>query len=319
MVGVLYDALERLPREQLPPKPILLSWYALTEQISTTNERMDKDCVWISEYFKEAGFRNAILKGQGNAQLYPNPKRRQSGDIDIWLEGGRKEIIDYVLGMFPGQQVLWHEIKFPIKKDTIIEVHPLPSLLFCPADNRRLQILYGECKDATFNNRIPLADGSICVPTWEMNVIFQMTHIYHHFFFEGVGFRQIMDYYYLLNNGDVPPEAKEQAKRTIGSLHLMRFAGALMWVLRDVFLLEEERLLVSPNEAEGVFMLREMMLAGNFGKYDERNKVMITKWERFWNITRRSLRFATRYPRVVAWLPWHRLCQFAWRRWNGYK
>jgi len=322
LVGVLYDALDKLPTEQRPPKRILIQWHALTEKIVSDNERVNRDAVWVTQRFLKAGFRNAILKGQGNALLYPNPLHRQSGDIDIWLDGGRDDIINYVLKFFPKQRVQWLEVSFPVRKETVIEVHTAPNILFCPGDNKRLQTFFREHKEECFNNEAQLPDGSIYTPTWEMNVIFQLTHIYRHLFFEGIGLRQLMDYYYLLQSP--PTELSDNTlinyiRSKIEELHLKRFTGAVMWVLKELFLIEDNYMIAVPNEKEGKFLLNEIMLAGNFGKHDSRNKLKKTYWGNFWQITHRNLRFLTHYPREVVWNPWYRIRQFLWRKRNGYE
>ena len=45
---------------------------------------------------------------------------------------------------------------------------------------------------------LPDGAGDIAVPTTAFNVIYQLTHLYHHFFDEGIGMRQIIDYYYVV-------------------------------------------------------------------------------------------------------------------------
>ena len=40
--------------------------------------------------------------------------------------------------------------------------------------------------------------GEIAIPTVEFNLIFQLTHIYAHLMNEGIGLRQLLDYYYVL-------------------------------------------------------------------------------------------------------------------------
>jgi hypothetical protein len=44
------------------------------------------------EYFQEKGFACSLLKGAAVGRYYPNPNRRQSGDVDVWLDGGRSDI-----------------------------------------------------------------------------------------------------------------------------------------------------------------------------------------------------------------------------------
>ena len=318
LAGVLYPAVEILPKHQRPPRHIFLSWFSLKEAIVDHNKKMDHNCVWVAERFKKVGFRNVILKGQGNALLYPTPGLRQAGDIDIWLEGKRKDIIEYVRRFFPKQRVQWIEVEFPIKKDTVIEVHTTPGFMSCPTDNRRLQRYFKERQQEMIENKVALDKGEISIPTLEVNLVFQLTHIYRHLFNEGIGLRQLMDYYYLLQNEGAKallPQIRKETKR----LHMTRFCRALMWVLGEVFLLERELMVMEPDEQEGRFLLREIMLAGNFGLLDERNIHKASKWGNFWQITNRNWRFVTHYPREVIWNPIYRLWQFGWRIKNGYK
>ncbi|MCD8266650.1 MAG: nucleotidyltransferase family protein [Prevotellaceae bacterium] len=319
LAGVLYDAVERLPQEQLPPKAIRLHWYTQAERIAETNKRLDEASVLVSRRLREEGFRNAILKGQGNALLYPKPSLRQPGDIDIWLEGGRDKVISYVLSKFPKQRVQWLELDFPVLRDIPVEAHTAPSVLFCPKDNRRLQAFYREREEETFTNEKPLAGGTVCTPTWEMNAVFQLTHIYRHLFFEGIGMRQVMDYHYLLLSPEATGERRQEVREQLKRMHLLRFTGALMWVLQEVFHLEESLLLTPADPREGSFLLQEIMLAGNFGHYDERNKPKATPWGNFWQITLRNARFLAHYPREVLWNPVYRLRQYAWRKRRGYR
>ena len=42
--------------------------------------------------------------------------------------------------------------------------------------------------------------GDIAIPTMAFNVVYQLTHLYHHFFDEGIGKRQIIDYFLVVND-----------------------------------------------------------------------------------------------------------------------
>ena len=52
------------------------------------------------------------------------------------------------------------------------------------------------------SNVVSLPDciGDIAIPTTAFNVIYQLTHLYHHFFDEGIGMRQIIDYFLVVND-----------------------------------------------------------------------------------------------------------------------
>ena len=318
LTGITYGALDRLPPEQRPPKAILVNWHAEQTRIRLRNRLLDHVCVWASSRFQREGFPSVILKGQANARRYPDPALRQSGDVDIWLHGSRDNVLRYVTRRFPRQRVQWHEVEFPVRSDATIEVHTTPSVLFCPTDNRRLQRFYQTHSQAILQNRLPLPEGEVSVPTPLVDLVFQLTHIYRHLFYEGIGLRQLTDYYLLLRT----PEAqacRSEALAVIRSLHMKRFCRAVMWVLQHVFLLPPALMLDEPDEREGRFLLREVMLAGNFGQHDRRNTVKASAWGNFWQITRRNMRFLSSYPREVLCNPPYRIAQFAWRKWKGYK
>ena len=72
----------------------------------------------------------------------------------------------------------------------------------------------------------------------------------------------MLDYYYVLRQ-PATAESRERTVATLRQLRMLRFARAMMWVQQQVFGLEEEYLLVEPDEREGRFLLEEIMLAGN--------------------------------------------------------
>lgn len=315
--GVLLPALDKLPIEQRPPRQIIFNWHSLAEQIAAINRRLNHDTVWVSERWTKLGYHNVILKGQGNARLYPNPSLRHAGDVDVWLDGDLHKIAEYVLKHFPNLEVTRIEMDFPVKKDTTIELHFTPSFLYNPITNGRMQRFFKEQLKQT--ERIPLPDGEIEIPGMEMNLVFQITHIYRHLFYEGIGLRQLMDYYYLLQQ----PSAKdyhERVRKTLKSLNLSKFTAALMWVLGEVFHLQEDMMIVSPNQKEGQFLLDEIMRAGNFGHADDRtgNWAEMSRWQRLIWGTKWSFRLIRHYPREVMWHPYYRINQYFWRLRHGY-
>lgn len=169
----------------------------------------------------------------------------------------------------PVREIVYHHADFPVLKDTEIEVHFTPSWMNDFPTDRRLQKYFRENMPRQLLHTVELPEGAgrIAVPTPDMNRIYILLHIYRHLFDEGVGLRQLLDYYFVLC---VPcsEEEKAQTLHMLDRLHMTRFASAVMYVLREVFGLEESRLLLPPSPLYGVRLLDEIMLAGNFGKYD---------------------------------------------------
>ena len=200
LVGVLFDGIKKLPVEHVEmEKELLLRWMAESQMLEKANVRLNDAAIHVSEWFRKKGFRTCILKGQGNALMYPNPYSRTPGDIDIWVEGEDKRVISFVRSISPHEKACYHHIEFPSYKGVEVEVHYRPSFLLCFWHNRKLQKYYERVKEEQFSHRVMLGEqGEIAIPTVEFNLIFQLTHIYAHLMNEGIGLRQLLDYYYVL-------------------------------------------------------------------------------------------------------------------------
>ena len=200
LVGVLFDGIKKLPAEHVGmKKELLFQWMAESQMLEKANARLNDAAIQVSEWFLKKGFRTCILKGQGNALMYPNPYSRTPGDIDIWVEGGDKRVISFVRSISPHEKACYHHIEFPSYKGVEVEVHYRPSFLLCFWHNRKLQKYYERVKEEQFSHRVMFGEQrEVAIPTVEFNLIFQLTHIFSHLMNEGIGLRQLVDYYYVL-------------------------------------------------------------------------------------------------------------------------
>ncbi len=318
LVGILLAGIEQLPKEQRPPKELLMQWVLLTERIKNANRKLNIVAAKVAKNFKEAGFDSVLLKGQAVALYYPSPQLRTPGDIDIWLNGSRRDIIRYVRRFVCGAAPVYHHIEFNISKEADIEVHFTPSWLNSTSTNIKLQSFFRENGAESFANFVTLegADNEIAVATKAFNRVYLLVHIYRHLFSEGIGLRQLLDYYWLLKQGCSDKE-REAAMHTLQQLKMVRFAGATMYVLQQVFGLTKEYMLTAPLKDEGEFLLQEIMLSGNFGMYDVRNTGVNSNnaLVRFAKRVARNLRFTRMYPSEVLWTPVFKMWHTVWRHW----
>ena len=316
LVGVLFDGIKELPVEHVGmKKELLLQWMAESQMLEKANVRLNDAAIQVSEWFRKKGFRTCILKGQGNALLYPNPYSRTPGDIDIWVEGGDKRVISFVRSISPHEKACYHHIEFPPYKGVEVEVHYRPSFLLCFWHNRKLQKYYERVKDEQFSHHVELKGyDEITVPTPEFNIIFQLTHIFTHLMNEGIGLRQLVDYYYVLLHADIKDFAELQ--RNLKHFGLWKFAEAIMYIMQEVFGMPASRLIVPPNEMYGKFVLNEVLEAGNFGKHDERNH--FGKSQLGHNLQRiyRDIRLVRYFPMEALSEPIFRVWHYFWRTKN---
>ena len=339
LLGVLFYGIRRLPKELAPEQKQLMQWMVMAEQIRKQNIRLFQDSVKVCQNFENEGFANCILKGQGNALLYPDPYMRTPGDIDIYLSGGRRKIMKYVDQVCPNQVMRYHHVDFPVMK-TAIEVHFTPSYMFCPIHNRRMQKWFEEVMGEQCNHRVSLPDGygEIHVPQVSFNVIYILSHLYRHIFTEGIGLRQLLDYYFVLvkwhtnltnltdSNKSLPQMTQintdlDILRHELKYLGLWKFAQAVMYVLHEVFGLSEDWMIAPMDEREGRFLLEEIMRGGNFGQYDDRmgSKVGESKIHRYFRMNLRNLRFVKHYPTEALSEPLFRTWFAVWKKIHGIK
>ena len=369
LVGVLFDGIKKLSAEHVGmKKELLLQWMAESQMLEKTNVRLNDAAIQVSEWFRKKEFRTCVLKGQGNALMYPNPYSRTPGDIDIWVEGGDKRVISFVRSISPHEKACYHHIEFPSYKGVEVEVHYRPSFLLCFWHNRKLQKYYERVKEEQFSHRVMLgAKGEIAIPTAEFNLIFQLTHIFTHLMNEGIGLRQLLDYFFVLKNTDfsgntdggaflsstdntdkiggnvdgdgflLNTDFTDNTDRIGGNadgdaflvntnltdrrllqdelrrLGLWKFAGAVMYIMKEVFGLEDNLLIAPLDVKRGRFVLNEVLEAGNFGKHDARNRFGRSQFGHNLQRVYRDIRLVRYFPAEALSEPIFRTWHFFWR------
>ena len=394
LIGVGFSAVEKLHAiGVICPAALRMRWMALALQIEKQNALLNKQCSQLARRYEHDGLSTCILKGQGNSLNYPEGlrNRRQCGDIDVWTDcekdipiavqtgkdkaeyveyHGRQAVMEYVRiqhridGYFANPIVRYHHIEAPKMDGTEVEVHFRPCYAHSPLRNWRMQRWFKEHADVCMKNKTHMG---FAVPTASVNVVYQMCHLFSHYFDEGLGLRQLMDYYFALRvwHNDVmeckdlqsqgmwseglvtPVMSAKEVMEVLRSFGMGKFAGAVMWVLNEVFENEECRMkneectetddvvecelsqinrelkennfepwmICEPNEKEGRKLLAEIMKGGNFGQYDTRGAALkkggMVK-HGLWKL-KRVLRLVRSYPEEALWEPVFRVWHLGWR------
>lgn len=100
-------------------------------------------------------------------------------------------------------------------------------------------------------------------PSDSFNLVYLLVHLHHHFLYEGVGFRQLMDYYMLLKSipTNVRPIYYRNAIQTLDSFGMVGFTEGVMYLMNTLFNVSNDALLCMPNKDIG-----DMLLADHVGK-----------------------------------------------------
>ena len=266
--------------------------------------------------------------------------------LELRVESLERETIRYVKERNPKARAVYHHIDYGEFDEVEVEVHYRPSFMNNLIHNGRMQRWIEEVADEQFRHEVELPDGvgKVCVPTREFNIFFQLSHIYNHVLHEGIGLRQVVDYFFLLKDGKnnqfrverneklgirneelgmrnegedglgLRVESLEKVMRRLG---LWKIAMAVMWVLHEVLGLEEEYLIAPMDERLGRVLLSEIMRGGNFGQYDEQNIKADSPLKKNWQRICRDFRMMRYFPSECLWEPVFRLWHFFWRIFKG--
>ena len=368
LLGVGFTAVERLHAKGVVcPMQLRMQWYALVVQIERRNEQLNELCKKVTEQFEHDGLSTCILKGQGNLLNYPEGlrNRRIPGDIDIWcmppkdgldiaVQTGRnsveyvkyhgvRAVIEYVklqhriCGSNKKPRPIYHHVDAPAIEGVEVEAHFRTGYIHSPLRNWRMQRWFAQHYEGCAANK---TSYGFSMPTPSVNVIYQMTHLFSHYFQEGVGLRQILDMYYALiawresvENGygkqsqgmwseglGTAVMSAQEVMAVLRSFGMTRFAAAVMYVLQEVFAIPTNYYICEPNEREGKKLLEEIMKGGNFGQYDERGKEFknggMVK-HGLWKL-KRVMRLVRSYPEEALWEPVFRGWHLGWRMLKGY-
>lgn len=310
VAGVAFYGVSLLGEKGIrPPQELLLKWIGVSEVMERQrNEDLNKKCVELINRFEKEGYNVTILKGQGIALLYDDTLQtlRQAGDIDIYVSGGLSKAYAFAKGT--GQKdIKWDykHLHFNIWNDVEIEIHYHVEVLYNLIQNRKLQKWFRDNEESLFEKQ-----GDLITPTLEMNVFYILLHIYRHFFTEGVGFRQLMDYFFVLRRFHEEGNSGQRFIDAVRQFGMERFAKGVMWVMQEVFAMPKEWMLWSIDEKEGSFILAQVLDGGNFGHYAEKKNLLKGSLKYAESLTRHSLNLLRRYPSEALWTPiwivWHK-------------
>ena len=303
IAGVVLDGLDRLSAEQRPSQLLLLQWIGDVQQIEMAYSLQCQRTKELRVIFQKVGCHSSVLKGIGFSQYYSVPEHRQVGDIDLWVDGKRKEVMWWLRSKYEVEHIVWHHVDAKIFEDVETEIHFHPGWFYNPFKNRKLQNWFENEKtdQMVIDEKLGFA-----YPTVQFNAVYSLVHLYHHLIEEGVGIRHILDYYYILSF--LPLKDRNGVVANLKRFEMMKLAGAMMWVLQVVCGMSSDYLICEPNEKEGRFLLDEIMRGGNFGKYRRDNLRR--------NTVARMFILLPHYPSEVLWVvPW-KLWHKVWRMVN---
>ena len=200
VVGLITAGLEKVPDVKIS-KEVILQFVGSTLQIEKQNKAMNSFITDLIIKLRKEDVYTILVKGQGIAQCYEKPLWRSSGDVDLLLsESNYERAKEFLTSLASDVETQYTHFKHQgmTVDGWVVELHgTLHSRLSKRVDNGIDEVQ----KDVFYGGNVRSWDyggTQVFLPSPDNHVIFVFTHILHHFFFEGIGLRQICDWCRLL-------------------------------------------------------------------------------------------------------------------------
>lgn len=207
LTGIVFSAIERLPKMQMPPMDVLMDWLGQVEYMRTNYAKYAKIVCSFCDKMREAGIKAMVMKGYGCSLNYPIPSVRPCGDIDIFLmECGKKcdfhkgnKLIQDLLGLRLFSHGNHHSIfkynGFIVENhQTVLDINSHKSNLYL---NTLLEEAAKECREVEIDGK------KIYLPSMRFNTIHLLRHMASDFATFTTSLRHVIDWATFIKQNDV--------------------------------------------------------------------------------------------------------------------
>ena len=269
------DGVNRLPKEYLPAEPERLDPF-LGDMMATAQRNRVLDSFIPKVFHALRGIPVVLVKGQSLAQDYPDPERRQPGDIDLLLPpssyAAAKDILLPKATHVSKEdlQTLHQGMHF---YSVEVELHGSISTLMSRKLDRQLAALLKEQFDGRSLPTVTIGGAEIPVPEANFNAVYIFVHFLQHYWSGGVGLRQFVDWttFVSVHKRDIHPVILEQRLVELGLLNLWKvFTGFAQEYLGCPA--EKLPLAARPKPRKNARIWRYVRRCGNFGKNQDRKR-----------------------------------------------
>jgi len=308
--ALVYDGVMLLPPTLRPEKKVLYKLHLEAEAIEKSNERINNVLKSLSHDYESIGCPFVLLKGQGNATLYPNPLHRTPGDIDAYLyqKGDYDKANTWARsqGYEMEAENIHHQAFY--YKNVLIENHHEISYFGIVKYDRLLE---KKTRQITANNHflsIDIDGLTVRVLPHGFNAFFIFQHLFHHFIHLGIGIRQLCDWvlYWNAHSAQIDGERFKGLAKEFGLLNAMQaFASVAV-----KYLGASPNIFPFPTDTEGKYVdlvMEDIFAGGSFGyavfKDKRFNSKLHRKWHSFSCTVYRMRKINGMAPRHIATLP----------------
>jgi len=316
--GILLSGIEELKSKGIElsvPKVLLLQWIGEVQVIEQRNKDMNAFVADLVEKLRKNDIYALLVKGQGIAQCYEKPLWRSCGDVDLLLSDSNYQKASKFLtekASFVDEENPYNRHLAMTIDGWTVELHGTLRGSITRID----RVIDDVQNDVFCGGNVRSWDNGgtqVFLPSPDNDVIFVFTHILQHFFFEGIGLRQICDWCRLLYT------YKESLNHKLLESRLLKAGIMTEWKAFGAFAVEYlgmpveampllDSLKVQKFKGKADRILEFVMESGNFGhnrdiSYKQKYPFVIHYAMSFWLYTKLAMQRFAISPRnaIMAW------------------
>lgn len=197
VLAIAFDGLVKLFEQDKEfarsfPQPLKLQWINASFIIEQRYEKQREVCAELAEKWAESGIETLCMKGFAFSTYYPQPNHRECGDFDCYLydDYAKGNTIARELGARVDEEMYKHsEI---IYRKVMVENH---RFIVAVRGGKKMKNLHKLLDNiARAEERKPLFDTKIEMPSPMFNALFMNYHSLTHFLSEVVRLRHVLDW-----------------------------------------------------------------------------------------------------------------------------
>ena len=282
VTGLVADGINRLPAQCLPDADSARLDPFLADMMATARRNAQMDAFIPKLFHALRDIPVVLIKGQSLAVDYPEPSRRQPGDIDLLLlpasyEAAKAILLPKATKVLEEEAAIWHQgMKF---NKIEVEIHGSISTLMSRKLDRQLAGLLEQQFDGRPLPTVSIGGAEIPVPEAGFNAVYIFVHFLHHYWSGGIGLRQLIDWmvFISVHKRDIHPVILENTLEDLGLLRVWKvFTGFLQEYLGCPA--EKLPLAGKPDPRKNARIWRYIRRCGNFGKNVDRTRKKNESW-----------------------------------------
>lgn len=289
------------------PQYLLLQWIGEVQMIEQWNRSMNEFVAKLIEKLMQADIYAVLIKGQGIAQCYERPLWRACGDVDLLLSNENYEKAKAIL-MPLASQIEDEDKKrkhLALTIDSfVVELHGTIHGGLSKRERLGLEDVQKDIFEGGSVRSWMNGQTQTFLPSVDNDILIVFTHILEHFFYGGIGLRQVCDWCRLLwtFREKIDKRLLESRIRKMGLMTEWKGFAAL--AVSTLGMPVEAMPLYSNDKkwARKGDRIRDIILeTGNFGhnrdnSHYQKHSFLVYKAKSFWRNSKDSFRHMMIFP-----------------------